>query len=650
MVGGSGEALSQTFSVTVGDDPRDGPNGSLTATLSLPTPSTELVISTRTATVTINDNDDPPVFTVANEQASETADNIVFTARLSEASDFTVTVAYATGIPGSGSNPAEAEDFTETTGTLTFAPGDTAQQLTVPISADPDDDVDEFTLTFSTVMNASFPSSASGGSYAVTGTITELPTLALSADSASVDEGGEVVFTVTLSEQVPTAHQATLAVVAETGTIDGTSDFTLMVGGSGEPLSQTFTVTVGDNMRDGPNGRLTATLTLSGTSTELVISTGTVMVTINDDDAPPVFMAENAQANETADNIVFTARLSEASDFTVTVAYSTGTVGTGSDPAEAEDFTETTGTLTFAPGDTAQQLTVPISADPDDDVDEFTLTFSAINNASFPSSASGGSYGVTGTITELPTLALSADQPWVHEGGEVVFTVTLSEQVTTAHQAMLAVVAENGSIDGTAEFDLTVGGSESLSQTFTVTAGDNQRDGPDGDIIATLTLSGASTELVISTGTVMVALIDNDTPPFFMAEAARASETAGNIVFTARLSEASDFIVIADYATGTTGTGSTPAEAGDFTPVSGTLSFAPGEQLQQITVAVTRDDDDEVDEFTLTFSSLQNAFFPREVTGDSYGVTGTITELPVLELSASPSPWPRAGSWSSLWP
>ena len=136
----------------------------------------------------------------------------------------------------------------------------------------------------------------------------------------------------------PPPIQATLSVVAETGTIDGTSDFTLMVGDS-EPLSQTFTVTVGDNPRDGPNGSLTATLSLPTPSTELVISTGTAMVTINDDDDPAgTFTVENEQASETADNIVFTARLSEASDFTVTVAYATGTMGTGSDPAEAGDF------------------------------------------------------------------------------------------------------------------------------------------------------------------------------------------------------------------------------------------------------------------------------------------------------------------------
>jgi hypothetical protein len=77
-----------------------------------------------------------------------------------------------------------------------------------------------------------------------------------------------------------------------------------------------------------------------------------------------------------------------------------------------------------------------------------------------------------------------------------------------------------------------------------------------------------------------------------------------NAVFTVSLSAASPGVVTADYATSDGG-----ARAGsDYVAASGTLTFAPGETIKTVTVAVKGDAIDEFDQgFVLNLSNSVNA-------------------------------------------
>ena len=108
-----------------------------------------------------------PALTVADATVSEpsegTAANLAFVVTLDPASSETVTVAYATS-----DGPATAgSDYTATSGTLSFAAGETAKTISVPVLADAQDDGGEtLTLTLST------PSGARITDGTATGTIT----------------------------------------------------------------------------------------------------------------------------------------------------------------------------------------------------------------------------------------------------------------------------------------------------------------------------------------------------------------------------------------------------------------------------------------------------------------------------------------------
>ena len=89
----------------------------------------------------------PPGLSVADAEVEEAAGATAdFSVTLGRASSATVTVAYAT----SDGTAVAGDDYTETSGTLTFAPGETAKTVSVPILQDAHDEGEEtFSLTLS---------------------------------------------------------------------------------------------------------------------------------------------------------------------------------------------------------------------------------------------------------------------------------------------------------------------------------------------------------------------------------------------------------------------------------------------------------------------------------------------------------------------
>ena len=111
-------------------------------------------------------------------------------------------------------------------------------------------------------------------------------------------------------------------------------------------------------------------------------------------------------------------------------------------------------------------------------------------------------------------------------------------------------------------------------------------------------------------------------------------EDAGSFIFTVTLNPSSLQTVKVDYATG----GGTATSGSDYTAVSGSLTFSPGDTTKNVTVTIADDDVDESDEtFNLTLSDSVNATIPIP-TGtftirddDTAGVTVSDTSLDIDE-------------------
>jgi hypothetical protein len=112
---------------------------------------------------------------------------------------------------------------------------------------------------------------------------------------------------------------------------------------------------------------------------------------------PPTVSIANAtvaEGNSGTSMLALTVTLSKASDKTVTVGYSSanGTATAG------QDYTAVSGNLTFAPGITAQQVTVAVLGDTAIEPSEtLTVTLANPTNATLATSAG------TGTITNDDT-------------------------------------------------------------------------------------------------------------------------------------------------------------------------------------------------------------------------------------------------------
>jgi hypothetical protein len=137
---------------------------------------------------------DPPSLSVSDPAVTEGDSgtrNLSFVVSLSTASTDTVTVDYGTA----DNSAAEPADYAQGSGTLTFAPGETAKTVVVPVNGDMMDEHHETLF-----LNLANPSNAGLAELRGVGTILDndpLPQVSLSDTSAS--EGNPAAFTATLS-------------------------------------------------------------------------------------------------------------------------------------------------------------------------------------------------------------------------------------------------------------------------------------------------------------------------------------------------------------------------------------------------------------------------------------------------------------------
>ena len=233
--------------------------------------------------------------------------------------------------------------------------------------------------------------------FTVTGSA-PLPTLGI--DDASVSEGNAgtttATFTVTLSAAAAgavTVNYATADGTATAGTDYAAASGTLTFAAG--QVTKTVAITVNGDTAVEPNETFVVNLSVAGGAT-IADAQGQGTIT-NDDVAPPpplptlsIDDVTVTEGNAGTAAATFTVTLSAAAASAVTVNYASadGTAAAGSDYAAA------TGTLTFAPGDTARTLTVNVTGDTSVEPNEtFTVGLSAPGGATL-AKASG-----TGTVT-----------------------------------------------------------------------------------------------------------------------------------------------------------------------------------------------------------------------------------------------------------
>ena len=410
-------------------------------------------------------NDDVPSATIAVSPAAVAEDgvpNLVYTVTLNQAAFSATTVNYTIG--GTAANGA---DYATVASPLVIAAGNTTGTILVDPTADATIEADEtviLTLAAGAGYTVGVPSSA-------TGTILndDLPNLTINDVTASEGNAGITNFTFTVSLSAPAGPGGvTFDIATANGTAAGGVDYvsssltgqTIPAGSS----TYTFTVQVNGDALNEPSE--TFFVNVTNVVNAVVVDGQGVGTIVNDDPLPSLSINDVTvvEGNAGTVNAVFTVTLGAASGQTVSVNYASAD-GTATAPA---DYTSTSGTLTFTPGQTTNTITVPVVGETVPEANEtFFVNLSGAVNSTIADNQGVGSITnddvpVTVSPATVPnaTVAAAYSQSLSASGGVAPYSFAVTAGALPAGVTLSA----GGSLSGTP----TAGGSFN----FTVTATD----------------------------------------------------------------------------------------------------------------------------------------------------------------------------------
>ncbi|WP_017164743.1 putative Ig domain-containing protein [Xanthomonas phaseoli] len=480
-------ATSVSFSITPVADTTVEPDE--TAIFSVASGTDYSVGNPSSATATIV-NDDFPVATITVSPASvyeDGAPNLVYTVALSQPSPSALSIGFNVG--GTATN---GTDYATINSPLVIAAGQTSGTITVNPTPDTTVEPDE-TVVISLNAGSGY---TVGSPNSATGTILNDDLPGLSINDVSVNEGNagttNATFTVSLS-----APAGAGGVSFDLATADGTAtagvDYaassltrTIPAGSS----SATFTVLVnGDTLAEPDETFFVNVSNVTGAT----VSDGQGLGTIVNDDAQPALSIDDVSVNEGSSGTTtatFTVSLSAASGQTVTVNYATadGTATAGS------DYVARSGTLSFAPGVTAQGVAVTVNGDTAVEPNEtFSVGLSGASNATIARATGTGTIlnddaVVTISPASLPaaTAGSAYSQTLTASGGTPGYSFVISAGTLPAGMTLNAAGVLSGTPTASGSFNFTVTATDSGVPTS-------------GSRAYTLTVAGANVTLPATT-------------------------------------------------------------------------------------------------------------------------------------------------------
>ncbi|MEF8756315.1 MAG: Calx-beta domain-containing protein [Accumulibacter sp.] len=594
--------------------------------------SANATIARDAAIATIIDNDatsGTPVLTINDFVVDEAAKEATFVLTLDRPSSGVVSLNYATQNGGA----LAGSDYVATSGSLNFAPGETAKTVKVTLL---NDSASESSETFNLVLSAL--SGVTTLDAVGTAIIAENDEASASSSNISVDDivVGEsqtyADFLVRLDR--PNTGTVTVDYRTSPGTAEDylSRDFVEQSGylsfAPGE-MVKTVRVTLTNDTTIEPTQNFW--LWLSNASANATIARDAAIATIIDNDAPsgtPVLTINDFVVDEAAKEATFVLTLDRPSSGVVSLNYATQNGGA----LAGSDYVATSGSLNFAPGETAKTVKVTLLNDSASESSEtFNLVLSALS-------------GVT-TLDAVGTAIIAEnDEASASSSNISVDDIVVGESQTYADFLVRLDRPNTGTV--TVDYRTSPGTAEDyLSRDFVEQSG--YLSFAPGEMVKTvrvtltndttieptenfwLWLSDASANATIARDAAIATIIDNDatsgTPvltinDFVVDEAAKAA------TFVLTLDRPSSGVVSLNYATQNGG-----ALAGsDYVATSGSLNFAPGETAKTVKVTLLNDSASETSEaFNLVLSALSGA-----TTLDAVG-TAIIAENDAASASSS---------------
>ena len=353
------------------------------------------------------------------------------------------------------------------------------------------------------------------------------------------------------------------------------------------------------------------------------IATGTIT---NDDTAPNLTVAAGAHAadqtpaHNEGDPVLFVVTLDTGTNPTAvaaTVDYTTA----NADPATAmadTDYEMTSGTLTFAVGETSKTVSVTTIENGNDVNVNQTFLLNLSNPMHATTTDATGDPPVlsaTGTIIDdddATNLTVSVDDATGSENSVMQFPVTLSGtsyQPVTVPYSTTNGTATGGAI-GTADIDfvepvsgaqLVIAAGQTTGTIYVVILEDNMVEDEE---TFTLTLGTPTGAIRSTTDGTATGRISSQQPTLSVSGMSVDEADDVELDFTVSLSAATTQDVTVQYRT----VDGSATAGEDYTATNGTLTIDAGDTEGTVSVAIVNDTEEEGDErFSLTLSSSTNA-------------------------------------------
>ena len=517
-----------------------------------------------------------------------------FTVWLDNPSTNTVTVRYATDVGTALTRPyAGGDDFQDTAGLLTFAPGETVKTVRVLLGDNTSQEpVENFVLDLTNPTNATLARTFALGTIIDNDAPSGTPVISIS--DLVVDEASrEARFVISLDR--PSVSNVSFSYATQDGSAVAGQDYATTSGtitlGPGE-VARTITVPLINDTAPELNEVFSLVLSnlVNATSRDPV---GTAVIAENDANpvSQPTILVDDITVGENQIYAEFIVRLNAPSTNTVTVRYATD-VGTAlTRPyAGGDDFQDTAGLLTFAPGETVKTVRVLLGDNTSQEpVENFVLDLTNPTNATLARTFALGTIIDNDAPSGTPVISIS-DLVVDEASREARFVISLDRP--SVSNVSFSYATQDGSAVAGQDYATTSGtitlGPGEVARTITVPLINDTA--PELNEVFSLVLSN----LVNATsrdpvGTAVIA--ENDGNP-----TARPNLLAADSVITEGQTYAEFFVVLDAPSTNTVtvrydtdvGTARTRpyADGDDFQDTAGLLTFAPGETVKMVRVLI----------------------------------------------------------------
>lgn len=306
------------------------------------------------------------------------------------------------------------------------------------------------------------------------------------------------------------------------------------------------------------------------------------IVTILDDHMNFTFSSSAYFIPQNAGSVIVTVLRNSGTNGTVSIHYSTtNAVPTNGVAVAGEDYTTTSGTLTFAPGEVSKTIFIPILDDGQISGDEQFSVY--LSNPSQDTFLGAPNIAVVTIVNTHSGLGFSSPTYTIVEGQSNALITVNRSAINTG-----AVSVRFSTADGTAHAGLRYVGTNGMltfadgqaTASFTVPIIDNNN--VDGDQTVLLNLFNPSTGVSLVNSNAVLTILDNDAGVRLSSPNYRVAKKGVSATITVLRTTVTNVPVTVDFAT-KDGTATAPI---NYVATNGTLTFLPGETTKTFDIVV----------------------------------------------------------------